>query len=213
MDKAEIWEVRVFVCAERAKSARQAGNRPQARVLSSLFPVSCWSVVLGLGHRWQETAREATCEPHKEIALRNNSEFSRPSMPMLVAPPTSGGGSLPHRPSSEQDYAAAGGRRHHYAAVSSSAGCSFGPSAPAMELRPRPSCNNNHRGGEERGCSPHQEVLKPQTGMTIRLTPELLGRLKEPGPKPKIELVLKRAEEGTGTLSVTPLSAVSTMDQ
>lgn len=121
----------------------------------------------------------------------------------MIAPPASSGGSLLHRPLSEQDYAAACGSRRPHHAATSSAGCyPFGPNAPAIELRPRPGCNDEHGEAEGRGSpSPHkEEILKPQTGMTIRLTPELLGRLKGPGPKPKIELVLKSAEGGgTGT--------------
>lgn len=126
---------------------------------------------------------------------------------MVAAPPTSSAaGSLLHRPSSsEQGHAAAGGtsRDHRHSSAVASARCCFGPSAPAMELRPRSSCNGNNHNGEEQeegrdGLSSHGEIeaLRPQTGMTIRLTPELLGRLKEPGPKPRTELVLKSAEEG-----------------
>lgn len=53
-----------------------------------------------------------------------------------------------------------------------------------------------NRSSSDRGGTNHHEVLKPHTGMTIRLTPELLGLLKGPGLKPKIELVLKSAAEG-----------------
>lgn len=135
---------------------------------------------------------------------------------MVAAPPPSRAGSLVHRPSLEQGYAGAGGTRHHHRhhAAVASAGCSFGPSAPAMELRPRrsSSCSHDARGQDGHNSPPHEEeeeeneeVLKPHTGMTIRLTPELLGRFKEPGPKPKMELVLKSAEEGE-LLVVTPPS-------
>lgn len=57
-----------------------------------------------------------------------------------------------------------------------------------MEVTPRYGDNSN-------GIS-NREILRPHTGMTIRLTPELLGLLKGPGLKPKIELVLKSAGEG-----------------
>lgn len=40
------------------------------------------------------------------------------------------------------------------------------------------------------------KVRKPLTGMTIRLTPELLARLLRPGTKPSIELSLKSIDEG-----------------
>ena len=81
-----------------------------------------------------------------------------------------------------------------------------------MELRPRRSSSGRHNSPpheeeEEEEEEENEEVLKPHTGMTIRLTPELLGRLKEPGPKPKMELVLKSAEEGE-LLVVTPPSQI-----
>lgn len=69
------------------------------------------------------------------------------------------------------------------AAAAAPARCSLGPSAPMVKVRPR----SGSSGGE---------ILKPHTGMTIRLTPELLGRFRQPGPRPKIELVLKSADEG-----------------
>lgn len=66
----------------------------------------------------------------------------------------------------------------------------FGPSAPDVEVTPRLACNKN--GSNYEG----EEVQKPHTGMTIRLTPELLSRFRRPGPKPRIELVLNNAGEG-----------------
>lgn len=61
----------------------------------------------------------------------------------------------------------------------------FGPRAPDMIVTPR-------RGEPDSGV----KVRKPHTGMTIRLTPELLARLQKPGPKPSMELILKSAAEG-----------------
>lgn len=74
-------------------------------------------------------------------------------------------------------------RRRAATAAAAAGGC-FGPSAPDVEVAPR----HGVGGG----------IRKPHTGMTIRLTPEVLGRLmmNGPGPKPEIELVLKSAGEG-----------------
>lgn len=63
---------------------------------------------------------------------------------------------------------------------------SFGPHASEVKVTPR--AGTSHAGEET--------IQKPYTGMTIRLTPELLGRLQQPGPKPEIELVLRSAAEG-----------------
>ncbi|CAN0171854.1 unnamed protein product, partial [Ectocarpus sp. 12 AP-2014] len=80
------------------------------------------------------------------------------------------------------------------AAAAAAAGGCFGPSAPDVEVAPRPSMG----GG----------IKKPHTGMTIRLTPEVLGRLmmNGPGPKPEIELVLKSTGEGGPVLLVGGVS-------
>ncbi|CAN0149526.1 unnamed protein product, partial [Scytosiphon promiscuus] len=94
--------------------------------------------------------------------------------------------------SRKNHYAGAeGGRPHRGTAVAGApAGCSsFGPSAPTVKVRPPSSSSDG-------------ELLKPHTGMTIRLTPELLSRFRQPGDKPKIELVLKSAEEGGPVLIV-----------
>lgn len=73
---------------------------------------------------------------------------------------------------------------HPPAAAPAASGC-FGPRAVEMKVTPR------------RG-EPGSNVLiqKPLTGMTIRLTPELLGRLQTPGSKPGIQLVLRSMAEG-----------------
>eukprot|EP00903_Cladosiphon_okamuranus_P016155 g14909.t1 len=130
---------------------------------------------------------------------------------MVAVPPTASATDLHRPPSSEQGCAAAGGASHGHSSAVASACSYFGPSAPAIELRPRSSRNNHGSSSsrweeqERRDGLPSgegNETLKPHTGMTIRLTPELLGRLKEPGPKPKIELVLKSPEEGGPVLVV-----------
>lgn len=61
----------------------------------------------------------------------------------------------------------------------------FGPRAPDVVVTPR----QGEPGSDIK-------VQKPHTGMTIRLTPELLARLQRPGPKPSVELILKNAAEG-----------------
>lgn len=69
--------------------------------------------------------------------------------------------------------------------VPSASSSFFGPRAGDVRVTPR-------RG--EHGSD--IKVQKPHTGMTIRLTPELLARLQRAGPRPVIELVLKSALEG-----------------
>lgn len=74
---------------------------------------------------------------------------------------------------------------------------SFGPSAPDVEVTPRLACDTSSTTRRFTASNyEDQEVQKPHTGMTIRLTPELLARFREPGPKPQIQLVLKNAGEG-----------------
>ncbi|CAM9718252.1 unnamed protein product, partial [Ectocarpus fasciculatus] len=87
-----------------------------------------------------------------------------------------------------------GARRCAATAAAAAAGDCFGPSAPDVEVAPRLGLG----GG----------IRKPHTGMTIRLTPEILGRLMMggPGPKPEIELVLKSAGEGGPVLLVGGVS-------
>lgn len=67
-----------------------------------------------------------------------------------------------------------------------------------MEVAPR---YGNRSSSSNDDDTTNNEVLKPHTGMTIRLTPEILAILVGPGPKPKIELVLKRPEEGELSVS------------
>ena len=76
----------------------------------------------------------------------------------------------------------AGGR----AAIFSAKSAQFGPNAAEVKVTPR--------AGESR--SGVVTIQKPHTGMTIRLTPELLARLQQPGPRPEIELVLRSSGEG-----------------
>lgn len=66
-----------------------------------------------------------------------------------------------------------------------SAGKRFGPDATDVRVTPR-------RGEPESDI----KLQKPHTGMTIRLTPELIAVLQKAGPKPAIELVLKSVAEG-----------------
>lgn len=69
-------------------------------------------------------------------------------------------------------------------ATPASSSC-FGPRGGEVKVTPR-------RGEHGSGI----KVQKPHTGMTIRLTPELLARLQKAGPRPVIELLLKSAAEG-----------------
>ena len=64
----------------------------------------------------------------------------------------------------------------------------FGPRAVEVKVTPR--------SGESLSRSGIATIQKPHTGMTIQLTPELLTRLQQPGPRPEIELVLRSAGEG-----------------
>ncbi|CAM9762594.1 unnamed protein product, partial [Ectocarpus sp. 4 AP-2014] len=93
----------------------------------------------------------------------------------------------------EQDNDDLARRRAATAAAAAAAGGCFGPCAPDLEVAPRPGVDG---------------IRKPHTGMTIRLTPEVLGRLmmNGPGPKPEIELVLKSAGEGGPVLLVGGVS-------
>lgn len=65
----------------------------------------------------------------------------------------------------------------------------FGPQAPDVAVTPR----RGEDGSDTR-------VQKPHTGMTIRITPELLARLLLSGSKPSIELDLKSVAEGPSPL-------------
>lgn len=79
----------------------------------------------------------------------------------------------------------------------SSAKSALGPHAAEVKVAPRA------------GASPSgvETIQKPHTGMTIRLTPELLGRLQQPGPMPEIELVLRSAGEGQSGFTSLSMSA------
>lgn len=61
----------------------------------------------------------------------------------------------------------------------------FGPRVP--EVRVTPPCG-----------VPGSDVSrrKPYTGMTIRLTPEILAQLRKTGAKPSIELILNNEGKG-----------------
>lgn len=71
-------------------------------------------------------------------------------------------------------------------AMSSAKSAQFGSHAAEVKVTPRA---GKSRSGVE-------TIQKPYTGMTIRLTPELLARLQQPGPRPEIELLLRSAGEG-----------------